>query len=385
MPTHILQFFSTLDNGGAENRMMDVYRTIDPGVVMFDFAVVHEGEHFFDREVRANGSAKYVLPDPRSGLLKNYRAMVRFFREHPFQAVHTHVSWYSGLVLMAAKQAGIKLRIAHARTAAIPNQSLPKRLMRYLGQVLIACSATHRFAISEEAAGFIFGSRTVKRGTYQYVPNAIDQKKYAFLEGTEREALRARLGIPAGKRAYVTVANFRKAKNHAFLLDVAKALKDRDDSFVLYLIGDGDLRPDIEKKIADLNLGEHVILLGSRKDVPEILTAFDAMIFPSIYEGLGGVVLEAQLTGVSAVVSEAIPTVADLGIDMVKFLPLQKPEVWADAVMETAAQERRDHQRALLALEEKGYCIEQTTRKYLNAYGLSEDTIRQAMTRNTVN
>lgn len=384
MPTHVLQFFSTLNNGGAENRMMDVYRLIAPDVVMFDFAVVHDGEHFFDKEVLAGGSQKYVLPDPRRGLLKNYRAMVRFFREHPFQAVHTHVSWYSGLVLMAAKQAGVKVRIAHARTAAIPNQGIAKRLVRNFGQFLIACSATHRFAISEEAAEFIFGRSVVKRGAYQYIPNAIDQKKYAFLEGSAREALREQLGIPADKKAYVHVGNFRKAKNHAFLLDVAKALKDRGDPYVLYLIGDGDLRPEIEQKIADLGLEEHVILLGSRRDVPQILTAFDAMLFPSIYEGLGGVVLEGQITGLTVIASDAIPPEADLGIGMVQFLPPEDAALWADAVIDRTAANERDHRRALQALEEKEYCIEQTTCKYLKAYGLSDDDIRRAIKWNTV-
>lgn len=379
MSIHVLQFFSTLNNGGAENRMMDVYRSLDPDTVMFDFAVVHDGEHFFDKEVLAGGSAKYVLPDPRSGLLKNYRAMVKFFREHEFQAVHTHVSWYSGLVLLAAKQAGVKIRIAHARTAAIPNQGLAKRLIRIFGQFLISCSATHRFAISEEAAEFIFGASVVKKGAYQYVPNAIDQKKYTFLEGAERDTLRMQLGISAGKKAYVHVGNFRKAKNHAFLLDVAKALKDKGDPYVLYLIGDGDLRPDIEQKITDLELGEYVVLLGSRRDVPRILTAFDTMIFPSIYEGLGGVVLEAQLTGVPAVVSEAIPPVADLGIDMVDFLPLEEPCRWADAVIRKADAADRDHERSLQALREKEFCIEQTAVKYLKAYGLSDEEIRKAM------
>lgn len=380
MPVHVLQFFSTLNNGGAENRMMDVYRGIDPGEVQFDFAVVHEGEHFFDREILAGGSRKYVLPDPRAGLLNNYRAMVRFFREHPFQAVHTHVSWYSGLVLMAAKQAGIRHRIAHARTAAIPQKSLKDRLVRNLGKVLIALSATERLAISAEAAEFIFGKGAVKRGKYQYVPNAIDQKKYACLAGAEREVLRAQLGIPAGKKAYVHVGNFRKPKNHAFLLDVAKALKDRGDDFILCLIGDGDLRPAIEEKIAALGLGGRVVLLGVRKDVPQILCAFDAMIFPSIYEGLGGVVLEAQLTGVPAVVSDAIPAVADLGIDMVEFLSLKEDAaVWADAVVEKTAAAQWNHQRAVQALAEKGYCIEQTTEKYLKAYGLPDACIRRAM------
>ncbi len=82
---------------------------------------------FFDDEIKAKGSKKYTLPDPRTGLLKNYRTLVKFFKEHSFQAVHTHVSWYGGVVLMAAKQAGVKIRIAHARDSVIPNRSMKEK------------------------------------------------------------------------------------------------------------------------------------------------------------------------------------------------------------------------------------------------------------------
>ena len=203
MSVHVLQFFSTLNNGGAENRMMDVYRCIDSKVVTFDFAVLHSGKHFFDDEIKLKGSEKYTLPDPRSGLIKNYRALVRFFREHPFQAVHTHVSWYGGIVLMAAKQAGVKIRIAHARDSVIPNRSLKEKIVCDIGKILIALSATQRIAISTEAAENIFGKRAVKKGSYLFVPNAIDQNKYAVLNANERNALREKLGIPNDKKAYV--------------------------------------------------------------------------------------------------------------------------------------------------------------------------------------
>lgn len=380
MSVRVLQFFSTLNNGGAENRMMDAYRCIDPNVVAFDFAVLHEGKHFFDDEVAAGGSRKYVLPDPRAGLLKNYTALVSFFREHPFQAVHTHVSWYGGVVLMAAKQAGVRNRIAHARAAATPNRSWKETLVCNLGKLLIALSATQKMAISQEAAENIFGKGVVKRDDYQFVPNAIDEKKYVSLAGAERTALRDTLGIPSGKKAYVTVANFRKPKNHTFLLDVANALRERDDNFALYLIGDGDLRPEIENKIAALGLEDHVVLMGSRSDVPQILCAFDGMIFPSIYEGLGGVILEAQLVGVPCVVSEAIPKVVDVGIHMVEFVSLNSdPAHWADVVIQKTGSVVWDRRSATSAFQAAGYCIEATTKTYLKAYGLSEETICEAI------
>lgn len=380
MSIRVLQFFSTLNNGGAENRMMDVYRCIDSEVVSFDFAVLHSGKHFFDDEVKEKGSEKYILPDPRVGLLKNYRALVKFFKEHSFQAVHTHVSWYGGVVLMAAKQAGVKIRIAHARDSVIPDRSWKERLVCDIGKVLIGLSATQRIAISKEAAENIFGKRVVKKGSYLFVPNAIDQKKYIVLEEDERNALREKLGIPIDKKAYVTVANLRKQKNHMFLLDIAKALKDKGDNFILYLIGEGNLRSDIEKKISELNLTDNVILMGSRGDVPEILCAFDGMIFPSLFEGLGGVILESQLVGVPAIVSDAIPRVVDVGIEMVEYLSLNEDtSVWADVIINKTDCFNWDYDRTLQTFKEKGYCIEVTAQKYLKEYGISEKTISKAM------
>lgn len=380
MSVHVLQFFSTLNNGGAENRMMDVYRCIDSKVVTFDFAVLHSGKHFFDDEIKLKGSEKYILPDPRSGLIKNYRALVRFFREHPFQAVHTHVSWYGGIVLMAAKQAGVKIRIAHARDSVIPNRSLKEKIVCDIGKILIALSATQRIAISTEAAENIFGKRAVKKGAYLFVPNAIDQNKYVVLNANERNVLREKLGIPNDKKAYVTVANLRKQKNHMFLLDIAKSLKEKGDNFILYLIGEGDLRTDIEKKILDLDLTDNVVLMGSRGDVPQILCAFDGMIFPSLFEGLGGVVLESQLVGVPAIVSDAIPKVVDVGIDMVEYLSLNDDTaLWADVIIKKTDSFKWDYDAALQTFKKKGYCIEVTARKYLKEYGIPESIINKAM------
>ena len=380
MPVHVLQFFSTLNNGGAENRMMDVYRCIDPEVVKFDFAVVHEGEHFFDKEIFANGSEKYVFPDPRKGLIKNYKAMVKGFRENEFSAIHTHVAWYCGVVLMAAKKAGIPVRIAHARNAASPDRKWKEKILCNLGKLLIKMSATQKIAISEAAAEHIFGKDAVKNQQCMVIPNAIDQKKYYVLNEQEKIVFKQKLGIPIDKKVYVTVANFRAPKNHKFLLDIANALKDKNDNFVLYLIGDGELREEIEEKIIRLGLSDNVILLGSRKDVPEILSVFDAMIFPSLYEGLGGVVLEAQLAGVPAIVSDAIPKIADVGIDMVEFVSLKdSPAKWADTVIKAVENNHWEKEVALEAFKRCGYCIEDATRTYLKEYGIPDDIIDKAM------
>ena len=386
MEAHILQFFSMLGNGGAENRMMDVYRCINTHIVQFDFAVVHDGKDYFEDEVANRGAQKYVLPDPSKGLIKNYWSLVKFFKLHrEFQAVHAHVAWYNGIVLLAAKHAGIKIRIAHARDSAMPGRSLKQKLMCGIGQLLIGISATQKIAISEEAAENIFGRYVVRNNDYLFVPNAIDQKKYSYVNGEERKQLRESLGIPNNKKAYVTIANIRKQKNHEFLLDIVAEMKKLDDNFILYLIGgdsiaDEGLREHLEEKISRIGIEDNVVFMGRRGDVPHILCAFDGMIFPSLYEGLGGVVLEAQLVGVPCVVSTAVPKVVDVGIDMVEYVPLNKsPKVWAEIICDKFTSYSWDRDSCLNAFRDKGYIIEETARKYLREYGLDEKSIRLAL------
>ena len=380
MPIHVLQVFSTLNNGGAENRIMDVFRHVDQERVVFDFAVVHEGEQFFTREILQTKSKIYTLPDPRKGLLRNYLAWRKFFAEHPFQAVHTHVSWYGGIVLLAAKRAGIPHRVAHARSSEEPSMSFPRKAARTFGRLLFAWTATERLAISEDAARNIFGPACVKRHRYQYVPNSIDQTKYSILDGEDRARLRESLGIPAGVHAYVTVASFRQPKNHMFLLEIAKALREKGDPFLLFLVGDGALRQEIEARIRALGLSEHLRLLGVRGDVPKILCAFDALILPSLYEGLGGVVLEAQMVGVPAIVSTGVPEEANVGIRMVEYVSLQEPpSKWADVILGKIESFSWNRESAVQAFREKGFTIEKTAKQYLLAYGISETTAIDAI------
>lgn len=381
MAIHILQFFSTLNNGGAENRIMDVYNCIDNKQIIFDFAVVHPGKHYFDDEIQKKGSEKYVLPDPKKGLIRNYISLIRLFNgDVKFQAVHTHVSWYGGVVLMAAWQAGVKIRIAHARGAGKNKQSIKDRLFLVAGKFLIRLFATQKMAISREAALNLFGNNAVRKHQYVYVPNAVNQHKYVVLNYTDRNKLREKLGISVSKKAYVYVANLRSVKNHLFLLDIANELKRKNDDFELYLIGEGDQRALIEKKISEFGLQDAVFLMGIRNDVPDILSVFDCMIFPSRSEGLGGAILEAQLVGVPAVVSDIIPEEADVGINMVEYVSLSdSPEVWADAVINKTGNHQWNYSETLEAFRKKGYIIEETAKLYLKEYGIDDAVIQSAV------
>jgi glycosyltransferase involved in cell wall biosynthesis len=107
------------------------------------------------------------------------------------------------------------------------------------------------------------------------------------------------------------VGSFRPPKNHAFLLDIAAEVVKRRPEVRFLLVGEGPLRPAMEAKAHNLGIEKNVIFAGVRADVPRLmLGAMDAFIFPSLWEGLPLVVVEAQAAGLRCVVSEWVPAEA---------------------------------------------------------------------------
>jgi glycosyltransferase EpsF len=218
-------------------------------------------------------------------------------------------------------------------------------------------------------------------GKCKVIPNSVDESKYRVLNSKEKKMIRQQFSIDSDAKLFVTVANLRTIKNHSFLLDVAYELKKRNYAFMLCLIGEGEQREFIEKKIKDLQLTENVILLGNRSDVPEILGAFDGMIFPSLSEGFGGAVLEAQLVGIPVIASDMVPDSTDMGIGMVKYLPLNKScSEWADEIISFFNQDFSwTREKVLEKMQQKHFTIRSTAREYLKAYGIDEATINKAI------
>ncbi|HHY99566.1 MAG TPA: glycosyltransferase family 1 protein, partial [Tissierellia bacterium] len=127
---------------------------------------------------------------------------------------------------------------------------------------------------------------------------------------------------------------FHPAKNHEFLLTVFAEIHKRNDNTKLILVGDGDLRPEIERQISDLQLGSSVILTGSRSDVPKLLQAADCFLFPSRWEGLPVTVVEAQASGMPCLISNRITK--DVNVSpLVKYLSIDNgADIWVNSLDE---------------------------------------------------
>ena len=213
-PIRVLHVLANTQLGGAESRIMDLYRHIDRTRVQFDFLVHSEQEGYFEKEIERLGGRIYRVPRFR---LYNYfsyrRAHKRFFAQHHgFCAVQGHITSSAAVYLPVAKAAGVPVTIAHARSAGV-DQGIKGKLTRLMRRNL-SQKADYLFTCSELAGISVFGKKAVEEGRTVFIPNAIDCSAFAYNEEV-RSGLRAELGL-SGKYVIGHVGRFHYAKNHEY-------------------------------------------------------------------------------------------------------------------------------------------------------------------------
>ena len=161
--------------------------------------------------------------------------------------------------------------------------------------------------------------------------NPVNIKRF-LMQSKTREEMRKNLGISDSAFVVGNVGRFVKQKNHDFIIEVFNSLLKLNTTAVLVLVGDGELRKSIELKCEELKIRNKVIFTGVRTDIPDVLSTFDVFFFPSIFEGLGISLIEAQVKVPYCVTSSAVPVDTAVTNNVV-FLPLSEPlDKWIDAI-----------------------------------------------------
>ena len=367
-PVRILHVLGGLSLGGAESRIMDLYRSIDREKMQFDFLVHSSGEEHFDKEIKSLGGNVYRIPRFKVYNWFGYRkALKRFFAaHHDFRAVHGHMTSTASIYRPIAKRAGVPLAIAHVRSAGVPAgiKGIVTRILR----LPLKYKADYCLACSKDAAISAYGRRWVKKGRTEVIPNAIDAKKYVY-DAAVREEMRRRLKLE-GKFVIGHVGSFRSPKNHVFLLQIFFEIYKRQKNAVLLLLGEGVLMETVKKRAEELGIAQAVFFLGNQAEVSRYYQAFDYLLFPSLYEGLPGTVVEAQTAGLRCLISDTITQ--EVGItDLTTFYSLQKTAAeWADYIIAHSAYERTGR---LLEVKRAGFDIEEQAKRYQEIYGGIDD------------
>lgn len=357
----ILHIISSLTiDSGVASFVMNYYRNIDRNEVQFDFLYFDKSDEELLNEIKRLGGNVYFVNKPSlKHILKTYWEFDKFFKNNAckYIAVHLHEVYLVHFIKSFCKKYGIKHLITHAHTTKYsdnPKNALRNRIM-CLG---LKHSATDYFACSKAAGEFYYGKEAVESGLVKVIPNAIDLKKYKFNQ-IIRDKVRKTLNIE-DKFVVGHIGRMAPQKNQKFLLKIFAEVRKENDKAVLLMIGDGILRHEIEKEILDLALADSVILLGIRKDIPELLMAMDIFVLPSLFEGLGIAALEAQATGLKCILSDEIPKEVDCG--NCEFISLNTDiSVWCTYVLKNDKSALNDK---LLNL----YSIELDTNKLKSIY-----------------
>ena len=357
-PIRILHMIGSLNIGGSQAMVVNLYKNIDREKIQFDFILDHPSEVFFKETVESLGAKVYEMPT-FNGL--NFRQIKKewnkFFEEHPeYKVLHSHVRSYASLYIPIAKKHGLKTIIhSHSTSNGSGISAIIKRLM----QSSLKRRADYLFACSEESGKWLFGEKAIRKSNYYMIPNAVDTKKFAF-KNDVRCKTRESLGISNDSIAYGHVGRLHPSKNHAFLLDVFAELLKKQPNAKLLLVGDGELRGEIEAKISELKINDSVFMLGARNDVDEVLQAIDVFLFPSNWEGLPVTVVEAQASGLPCFISDTITKDVNTS-SLVKYLPIDKgTTVWVDELTSANLSRKNvieDIKKAGFDIEESAYNI----------------------------
>ena len=353
--------FGAIGNGGVSAVIMSIIRSLHDDY-QFDVLTFSQRVQGHNDEIRQLGGDVYCINCDRRGNwfdiigfiirpFKIFFCCLRLFKQQHYDVVHCHYADEGGVILLAAKLCKISIRIMHSHNAKSPLQRKGMIALYRKFQLLLENKCSNRkVGCSAEACEAMFGKRR-----FVVINNALDLKKFYY---------HAKRDMSLSDVRFVHVGRFAWQKNQLFLLDVFKCINQEMPESKLTLVGWGRDTVEIKEKIRLLGLTEKVEMLPADSNIPNIFAHSDYMIFPSQYEGLGIVLLEAQVSGVYCFASSGIPEIVDLGLCTFLDLSLGSKE-WADVIIKHI--QKNEHYQLDVAKRNK-FDIQEVKKEYIKLY-----------------
>lgn len=345
-PLRVLFFIDRLRLGGIQMLAYDILRVNDPTMMDIEILNLDDGQEYpLTKTLKDMGVTIHQLKGAWLRTPLDYphyfKSVDCFFEQHHnYDVVHMHSSSKNYYILKCAAKWDIPVRVAHSHNTGFQSRNplviaygnLLKKPMRHY--------ATHWVGCSKLACEWLFGKGSVERGEARVILNGIDSSLFVYNESVRKE-LRQEMGID-DKFVIGHVGRFVNQKNHTFLLDIFAEICKRRDDAVLLLIGIGELMDAMKEKAANLGIADKVRFVGFRDDRNRFMQAMDSFLFPSLYEGLSVVLIEAQAAGLPVFASDSTTNETQYSPYM-KFLSLKQPAAtWAEELLKMGRIERKD-------------------------------------------
>lgn len=361
-PIKILQMIGSLNVGGSQTMILNIYEVIDKTKIQFDFIIDHDDHLYYKDYVESMGARVYTMPSFNG---KNYfdvrKCWERFFQEHAeYKILHSHVRSYASVFLPIAKKNGVKTIIhSHSTSNGKGISSIAKHILQYP----LRYQADFFMGCSKSSGEWLFGKKIIESQRFKVIANGVDINKY-LPNDIIRNQIRNYLNIPDDNVVFGHIGRFHEAKNFPFLIELFSCIYRKNRKSKLLLVGDGGERSMIEELIQKLSLSDAVIMLGMRNDVPNILQAMDCFLFPSKWEGLPVTLVEAQASGIPCLVSDCVTREVALSDD-IQYLPIDKG---VDCWLESLKQVKFVRNDNSLYIKKAGFDIETSADEIAKIY-----------------
>ena len=354
----VLHSLALMNRGGAETFIMKVYRVIRIEEYQFDFIVSKEGG-CYTQEVLERGGKVYKIPLRTKKPLGALSGIWKIVKENEYSyVVKLGDSPISVLDLIAAKLGGAK-RLAMRSCNALTGLSWWSKCVNALFRPMLNAIANVKIAPSAMAAEFTFGKYHAHQDVH-LLHNGLDLDVFSYNE-LDRYRIREEFNL-GNKLVIGHVGRLHKQKNHRYLLEVFLKIREYRDDAVLMLVGIGKLEKEIRELTITLGLKDSVIFTGQRFDIPQLMSAMDVFVFPSLHEGMPNTVIEAQAMGLPCVIADTITSEANI-TGLVSYMPLNaEKENWAKKVLSVITEERRRTKEEFI---KQGYDIESVSKKLI--------------------
>lgn len=293
----IVHIITSLNFGGAERMLLDLTRSLKLGGFEVSIVTVVNGGPLASDFEEAGIEVKVFRKRGKLGLGVIWKIYKYLRRERP-AIVHTHLFGGDTWGRLAAILARVPVIVSTEHNTNIDEGGAKRRVKKFL-----SLFTKKIVAVSEAVKKYSAAVDRIKEKKIEVIPNGIPLGN--FLEIPEK-----RFGSPP---VIGIVGRLETQKGHEYLFEALNVLKTIP--WILWVVGEGSLKNDLERLAKDLNLRERIIFLGARRNIPEILNQIDIFVMPSLWEGLGLALLEAAAAAKPIVASKVggVPEIIENG------------------------------------------------------------------------
>lgn len=325
----VLHYVSIMNRAGQETFLMNMYRKIDREKIQFGFLCTVDEEGDYDAEIKELGGEIYHFSlsaaGGAAGQIKNYKAVKHAFRkytdEYDIIHIHNYHAFDMTLSAIAALRAGAKKVVVHSHNSSADYHMELHKVFR----PIISHLPVTRLACTQDAGKWMYTTND-----FQVISNGIDVEKFKY-NSKIRDQVRTELGL---KEKFVIghVGRFETQKNHELIMKVFSQYAKEDEEAVLLLVGTGSLQDKMKATARSLKIEDRVIFLGVRSDINDLYQGMDLFFFPSLFEGLGIVAIEAQVAGLPCIFTKTLPKELDISDEIIRCNLNAGIEEWVAAI-----------------------------------------------------